>query len=64
VRLQVFDASGKLVVTLVDAQQQKGSHASEWRGINAGGAQVRSGVYFYRLVTRAQTLTHKMVLLR
>jgi len=64
VQLQVFDASGKLVVTLVDAQQQKGSHAAEWRGMNAGGAQVRSGVYFYRLGTRAQTLTHKMVLLR
>lgn len=64
VRLQVFDASGKLVATLVDAQQQKGSHTAEWKGANASGAQVRSGVYFCRLATRAQTLTHKMVLLR
>jgi hypothetical protein len=64
VRLQVFDASGKLVATLVDAQQQRGSHAAEWKGANAGGAQVRSGVYFCRLATHEKTLTHKMVLLR
>jgi hypothetical protein len=64
VRLDIFDASGKLVVTLADKQMGKGAHAAEWKGTNANGSQVRSGVYFYRLVTRSQTLTHKMVLLR
>ncbi|MGD1047208.1 MAG: FlgD immunoglobulin-like domain containing protein [Candidatus Krumholzibacteriaceae bacterium] len=64
VRLQVFDASGKLVATLVDSDQQRGSYAAEWKGMNASGAQVRSGVYFCRLATREKTLTHKMVLLR
>jgi hypothetical protein len=64
VRLDIFEASGKLVVTLVDKQMAKGAQAAEWTGTNANGSQVRSGVYFYRLVTRSQTLTHKMVLLR
>ncbi len=64
VRLDIFDASGKLVVTLADKQTEKGAHVAEWKGKNASGAQVRSGVYFYRLVTREKTLTHKMVLLR
>jgi hypothetical protein len=64
VRLDVFDASGKLIVTLVDKQAAKGAYVAEWKGKNASGAQVRSGVYFYRLVTREKTLTHKMVLLR
>ena len=64
VRLDIFDASGRLVVTLADKQTEKGAHVAEWKGRNASGAQVRSGVYFYRLVTREKTLTHKMVLLR
>lgn len=64
VRLDVFDASGKLVVTLVEKQMAKGAHVAEWKGRNTIGSQVRSGVYFYRLVTREKTLTHKMVLLR
>lgn len=64
VRLDIFDASGKLVVTLADKQTEKGAHAAEWKGKNASGGQVKSGVYFYRLATREKTLTHKMVLLR
>lgn len=64
VRLDIFDASGKLVVTLADKQAAKGAHVAEWKGVNASGGQVKSGVYFYRLVTREKTLTHKMVLLR
>jgi hypothetical protein len=64
VRLAVFDASGKLVVTLVDRMQEKGSHSVDWKGVNASGAQVRSGVYFYRLAAGAKTLTQKMVLVR
>ncbi len=64
VRLDIFDASGKLVVTLADKQAAKGAHVAEWKGVNASGGQVKSGVYFYRLATREKTLTHKMVLLR
>ena len=64
VRLDVFDASGKLVITLVDKAQTKGNHSVDWLGVNSSGAKVKSGVYFCRLATRARTLTNKMILLR
>jgi hypothetical protein len=64
VRLDVFDASGKLVITLVDKAQAKGNHSVEWMGVNSSGVNVKSGVYFCRLATRAKTLTSKMILLR
>ena len=64
VRLDVFDAAGKLVITLVDKEQAKGNHSVDWMGVNSSGANVKSGVYFCRLATRAETLTNKMILLR
>jgi hypothetical protein len=64
VRLDVFDASGKLVITLVDKEEAKGNHSVEWMGVNSSGVNVKSGVYFCRLATRERTLTNKMILLR
>lgn len=45
----VYDALGRKVKTLVDAQQPVGSHAVVWDGRDAGGQPVASGIYFYRL---------------
>jgi hypothetical protein len=48
VKLQVFDASGRLTVTLLDAEVTAGEHQSRWdvRGVPAGA-------YFVRLSTRS-----------
>ncbi|MFQ5570719.1 MAG: T9SS type A sorting domain-containing protein [Rhodothermales bacterium] len=49
VTVTVYDALGRKVKTLVDAQQVPGSHAVTWDGRDAGGQAVAAGIYFYRL---------------
>ncbi len=66
VLLSVYDASGRLVRTLVDQLQ----HASDvpyqvvWDGEDAAGRRAASGVYFYRLRVRGGSQTKKMILLK
>ena len=65
VTLDVYDSSGRLVSRLLDrAMQTKGTHSIEWRGVDASGRSVSSGVYFYRLTSGKDTFSKKMVLLR
>jgi hypothetical protein len=49
VRLEVFDLLGRLVTTLVNTAQNAGAYSVRWDGTSDSGAQVASGVYFYRL---------------
>ncbi|RMD95498.1 MAG: T9SS C-terminal target domain-containing protein, partial [Calditrichaeota bacterium] len=64
VRIQIFDALGRLVATLVDRVQEPGTYRLEWQGRNAAGQAVASGLYF--LIMHAQNFTQvrKMLLLR
>jgi hypothetical protein len=64
VRLEVYDASGRRVRTLVDEMQQEGSHSVEWAGNNEQGVPVSSGMYFCRLSAGKEIISKKMVLLR
>jgi hypothetical protein len=49
VSLRVYNVSGRLVRTLVDGSLPAGRHAATWDGKDDSGAEVSSGVYFYRL---------------
>jgi hypothetical protein len=51
VSLGVFDLSGSLVRTLVDAWRESGVYNEVWDGRGEDGKLVPSGVYFYRLET-------------
>jgi hypothetical protein len=65
VTLRIYDVSGRLVRTLVDAVQEPGrSYTVTWDGRNAFGHRASSVVYFCRLIAGARTSTRKMVLLR
>jgi hypothetical protein len=64
VKLQVFDLRGRLIKTLVDETRQSGRHDIQWDGKNRRGAQVASGVYFYRLDTGKITKQRSMMLLK
>ena len=64
VRLIIMNAAGRIVRTLVDAQESAGVHAATWDGLDDVGRRVASGVYFYRLQAGDFCEMKKMTLLR
>ncbi len=65
VTLGVYDAAGRLVVSLAEREKQPGGyHELEWNGRDSRGKAVASGVYFCRLGAGKQTRTLKIILLR
>jgi hypothetical protein len=64
VNLTVYDVSGRIVRTLVDAAQTAGQHSVRWNGRNERGARVASGVYFCRMTAPGFEGQRKLVLLR
>jgi hypothetical protein len=64
VRLEIFDALGQKVKTLVAQSLPAGAHQVRWRGVDAYGRQVSSGVYFYRLQADGYTRMNRMLLLK
>ncbi len=59
VRLDVFDALGRKVRTLVDGPQSAGAHT-----VTFDGNGLASGLYLYRLTASGQTLARRMTLIR
>jgi len=59
VSLNVYDITGRLVVTLVDGQMDAGQHVVVW-----DASSVSSGVYFYKLATVDYSATKSMNLLK
>jgi flagellar hook assembly protein FlgD len=64
VSLDIYNALGQKVRTLVQTSQPAGSYDVTWNGLTDLGVSVPTGVYFYRLQVGAQTMMKKMVLLR
>ncbi len=51
VSLQIYNASGQLVRTLIDGSMNAGPHALNWNGLNDRSRETASGIYFYQLKT-------------
>ena len=62
--LEVYDARGAVVRTLVDARRPAGVHRVVWDGRDGMGMQVATGVYFARFVAGDYQMTQKLVLLK
>lgn len=62
--LRIYDAAGRLIITLIDESRPAGNYNAEWNGRDKNGSIVASGVYFYRLSAEEFVQTKKMVLLR
>ncbi len=62
--LEVFDAGGRWVCTLLDETRSAGAQAAQWDGRDARGDAVASGVYFYRLTAGGVSHARKMILLK
>jgi hypothetical protein len=61
VKLAVYDVSGRLVRVLADGMQTAGEHPMMWDGRDGVGNRVSSGLYLYRLETKAKTITRKVI---
>ncbi len=64
VNLSVYDISGRLITTIVNKNQPAGTYTILWKGKDAKGQSVSSGVYLYTLKTDDATLRQRMLLLK
>jgi len=65
VELKIYDIAGREVRTLVNGElEASANHEFSWYGKDNNGAEVGSGVYFYRLDAGKESQTRKMVLIR
>ena len=63
VTVRIYNPSGRLVRTLVDAPLAAGEHPLVWDGADGAGRRVASGVYFVRVEAGRDRASRKVVLL-
>ncbi len=61
VSVGLYDASGKLVRTLVSGASRSGVQSAVWNMTDDSGARVAAGTYFCRLVSEGTTIARKVV---
>ncbi|MBK8550275.1 MAG: T9SS type A sorting domain-containing protein [Ignavibacteria bacterium] len=59
VKINIYDASGKLVESMDKGMQRPGIHS-----VNFNGAEISSGVYYYELLTEYFSDTKRMMLIK
>jgi N-acetylneuraminic acid mutarotase len=62
--LRIYDASGRLVKTLVNSKLENGVYNLFWNGTDDNNRAVSEGIYFYTLETNNNNSTKKLVLTR
>ena len=64
VKIEVFNALGEKVKTIINSEYSAGYHSIQWNGTDRNGVSVSSGVYFYRLQVGDFVKTKKMIYMR
>ena len=64
VRLEIYNALGQKIKTLVNAKESAGEHRIQWDATNDAGQPAPSGVYLVHLQAGKETRTHKMAIVR
>ncbi len=64
VTLRIYDATGRVVASLLDGNPAAGPHEVRWDGRDAGGQDVAQGVYFARIEAGAHAATESVVVVR
>ena len=64
VSLQIFDANGRQVRSLVDSQLDAGSHSISWNTESADGNRVASGIYYAKLNVAGSVAMQPLTVLR
>lgn len=63
VRVEIYDASGRLMSTLANRFQPVGTSRFAWNGLDRSGRRLPQGIYICRAVTGASALSVPVVLL-
>ena len=61
ISLNIIDFSGKIIKTLVSGKQTAGEKLVIWDGTNELGQKVTSGIYFYKIISKRNTISGKIV---
>ncbi len=64
VKITIFDATGRIIRTLLDGSRPQGRHQLHWDARDGGGNPVASGVYWYRLEAGKETAVQKLQIVR
>jgi cytochrome c1 len=64
VRIELLDAQGRRVRTLLAGRQDAGAHELTWDGRDASGRPAAAGLYWARLATERATISQRFVLLQ
>ncbi len=62
--VNIFDATGRLVNTLIDENLEAGSYSIKWQGKDRKGHSMPTGVYFIQVESGVEISTQKMVLIK
>jgi hypothetical protein len=62
--VEIYDARGSHVATLVSGERDAGAYTQEWTGRDDSGRAVSSGVYFARVSHASGMRSYKLVLLK
>ncbi len=60
--LKIYDASGRIIKTIANAEFDKGIYNYIWNGNDENNQSIAEGIYFCSLVTSKQNYTKKLVL--
>ena len=64
VNLSIYNLKGQKIKTLVNEKQNADTYQIVWDGKDQSDHPVANGIYMYRLQTKNQTISHKMLLLK
>jgi hypothetical protein len=64
VAARVFDVNGRLVAPVISGRTAAGRHIVEWSGSDADGNRLPPGIFFWRIETKDQVATRKVVMVR
>jgi hypothetical protein len=62
--LKIYNTRGQLVKTLVDEEMSAGRHSRIWDGLDDDGSAVASGVYLYKINSKKQSKSRKMIMMK
>lgn len=64
VKISIYDALGRQVMTLVDETKPAGEYKIRWKGSDHHGLLVSPGVYFVAMQVADETITGKLIVIR